>query len=310
MELSIIVPIYNSEKYLVRCIDSICTSLKKCNKTSELILVDNGSTDKSASIIRSFSKKYPKLVRSSNCLTKGASAARNYGLTIAKGKYVWFIDADDVIRDDSVSKILRTLEKSKADLVMLGVRRVYQNGHTDYLTAVCPSATDYKSRFIRYGVGPFQIVFRRVWWQENGFQFQEGIIHEDMELLSALILYTDKYTCINESLYDYYQNPESVLHKSTWDSHYLDIFPALEGLYERFEKKKAAKKYHDELEWFFIWNLLIDSAKDFSKFREGKSGFGRSRKMLKTYFPKWRNNRFLRQKPLKLRIIVRLNYYK
>ena len=72
----------------------------------------------------------------------------------------------------------------------------------------------------------------------------------------------------------------------------------------------ALEKYHDELEWFFIWNLLIDSAADFSKFAEGKEGFKFSREMLKKYFPNWRKNRFLREKPLKLRIRVRLNYYK
>ena len=111
-------------------------------------------------------------------------------------------------------------------------------------------------------------------------------------------------------MYIYYQNPDSVLHKKDFNPHIFDIFPALEGLYQRFVKAKAEDKYHDELEWFFIWNLLIDSAKDFGQFPEGKSGFKRSREMLKKYFPKWRNNRFLRQKPIKLQIRVRLNYKK
>ena len=136
------------------------------------------------------------------------------------------------------------------------------------------------------------------------------MIHEDMEMISALILYTDKYASFNEPLYYYYQNDESVLHKSKWDKHAFDIFPALDGLYQRFENVGMAEKYHDELEWFFIWNLLIDSAKDFGKFPEGKPGFARSREMLKKYFPAWRKNRFLKVKPLKLRIRVRINYYK
>ena len=136
------------------------------------------------------------------------------------------------------------------------------------------------------------------------------MIHEDMEMMSALILYTDKYTCVDEPLYSYYQNPESVLHKSEFSPNIFDIFPALEGLYQRFVNAGAEKKYHDELEWFFIWNLLIDSAKDFGMFPEGKVGFPRSREMLKQYFPDWRKNRFLKQKPLKLQIRVRLNYHK
>jgi hypothetical protein len=111
-------------------------------------------------------------------------------------------------------------------------------------------------------------------------------------------------------LYFYRQTPNSVLHRSSWSEHAYDIFPALEGLYGRFKAVQAQKQYHDELEWFFIWNLLIDSAKDFAAFPEGRPGFARSRAMLKKYFPNWRKNRFLREKPLKLRIRVRLNYYK
>ena len=136
------------------------------------------------------------------------------------------------------------------------------------------------------------------------------MIHEDMEMISSIILYTDKYSFVDEPLYNYYQINGSVIHKDVWDGHAFDIFPALRGLYDRFKEVGVATEYHDELEWFFIWNLLIDSAKDFAKFPEGKPGFKRSREMLRQYFPKWRKNRFLKQKPLKLRIRVRLNYYK
>ena len=310
MDISIIVPAYNSEKYLERCIDSIEMALKKYSGKGEIILVDNGSTDKSFSIMQKRSEKQSKLIKIDRCTTKGAAAVRNYGAKKARGEFIWFIDADDTIREDAVLKLMKTAKDTKADLVMLGVERVYQDGHTDYLSAVCPKQPNYRSRFVRYGVGPFQLLIRRAWWEKHGFEFREGRIHEDMELLSALVLYTDSFACVDEPLYSYYQNPESVLHKSKWDPHYFDIFPALEGLYERFEQMGAAKNYHDELEWFFIWNLLIDSAKDFGKFKEGKAGFGRTRKMLKQYFPKWRRNRFLRQKPLKLQLLVRINYHK
>ena len=310
MVISIIVPVYNSEKYLVRCLDSIIESLKKIADKSEIILVDNESHDGSLEIMEQYHKRLPDLIKVEKCNTRGAAAARNYGLKKAKGKYAWFVDADDSIREDAVTRLVDKAEKSKADLVMLGMQRIYPDGHTDYLSAVCPKEQEYKSRFVRYGLGPVQVLFRRSWWNQNNISFHEGIIHEDMELMSSLILYTENYACVNEPLYYYYQNPESVLHKSEWDAHCMDIFPALESLMQKFEKKNAVAEYHDELEWFFIWNLLIDSAKDFSKSRKGKSGYAKSREMLKEYFPSWRKNRFLKQKPLKLRILVRLNYYK
>lgn len=307
MEISIIVPVYNAEKYLERCLDSILKSLEGIS--GEILTVDNGSTDSSLSILEKYKRKFPKLVRVLQCHTPGAAAVRNYGVLKSHGKYIWFIDADDEITEDAVRKLLEVAKIQDTDMIMLGAKRVFPD-HEDYLSPVSTDKTDYKSRFIRYGMGPWQVLIRREWWENHGFKLREGIIHEDMELMSALILYTDKFSSVDEPLYIYYQNTDSVLHKSEFSPHIFDIFPALEGLYERFREAKAEKKYHDELEWFFIWNLLIDSAKDFAKFPEGRPGFSHSREMLKKYFPKWRKNRFLKKKPLRLKVRVRLNYFK
>lgn len=310
MLLSVVVPVYNAEKYLKRCLDSIFTAVAFSKVSAEVILVDNGSLDSSMKIAKDFAAKSPLRISVLQCPTKGASAVRNFGVLKAKGEYIWFVDADDVVIENSVKLLIDCARRAKADVVMMGATRMYQDGHSNYLSAVDFKRSDGKSRFIRYGAGPWQFLFRKDWWLSNGFAFREGIIHEDMEMISSLILYPGKFTSVDKPLYIYYQNEDSVLHKSKWDPHYLDIFPALTGLLERFSKMGALKKYHDELEWFFIWNLLIDSSKDFSKFPEGKEGFKRSREILKQYFPNWRKNRFLREKPLKLRVRVRLNYMK
>ncbi len=308
LKLSIIIPVHNAEKHLRRCLDSVVRALG--NTPGEILVIDNDSTDDSLSVLKEYQEEHPKLISISQCHIKGAAAVRNIGAKKARGEFIWFIDADDEITKTSVSKLIKKAEETDADLVMMGAKRIYSKGHTDYLSPVSSDEENYKSRFVRYGMGPWQVIIRRKWWLEHGLQFKEGIIHEDMELMSALILYTNKLANVNEPLYFYYQNPESVLHKSEFDPHIFDIFPALHGLYQRFVNKKAAEMYHDELEWFFIWNLLIDSAKDFGMFPEGKVGFEKSRKMLSEYFPDWRKNRFLKQKPLKLRIRVRLNYHK
>lgn len=309
MLISIIIPVYNSEKYLARCLDSVLSSLSSAKCKGEIIAVDNASIDNSKKILAEFHKRYPAIVKLFDCQKAGASAARNYGASQASGDYIWFIDADDTIAEAAIDKLLAVAKSEKADLVMMGMQRIYSNGKTDYLSAVNPKVTNYKSRFVRYGLGPVQVLIRRKWWNENHFLFHEGIIHEDMELMSSLILFTENFASIDEPFYYYYQNPDSVLHKATWDRHYFDIFPALNSLYQKFVDKKATKKYYAELEWFFIWNLLIDSAKDFKKFPEGHSGLKRSRQMMRKYFPHWRRNKFLKQKSLKLQARVRLNYW-
>ena len=275
----------------------------------EILAIDNNSSDDSLMILKKYAKKYNQ-ISVLQCDTPGAAAVRNFGAQKARGEYIWFVDADDEIDKTAVRKLLKKADDTGADMVMMGMKRVYEDGTVNYLSAVDADDNGCKSRFVRYGMGPVQVMVRRKWWLGRGLQFHEGIIHEDMELMSSLILYTDRFASIDEPLYVYYQNPGSVLHKEEFDAHIFDIFPALEGLYEKFREAGAEKKYAPELEWFFIWNLLIDSAKDFARFPEGRVGFQRSREMLLEYFPAWRKNKFLRQKPVRLQIRVRLNYRK
>lgn len=308
MEISVIIPVYNAEKYLKRCLDTTIKSLDKIK--GEIILVDNNSTDDSADIMKKYCEKYPKIIQIIKCKKWGAAAARNAGTKKARGKYIWFIDADDEITSDAIPKLLGEANKTNADIVMLGANKKFSDGHTQYLKALDPTDSDFKSRFVRCGLGPWQVLLKRTWYLDNKFAFHEGIIHEDMEMMPALILYTDKCAAVNEPLYIYYENDGSVLHKKNWDPHYLDIFPALDGVYARFEKAGKLQQYHDTLEWFFIWNLLLDSANDFSKAREGRVGFKRARKMLKHYFPKWYKNPIMKKTNLKTKIKIGLNYCK
>ena len=308
MKLSIVIPVFNAEKYLRKCFDSILAAMDDI--TGEVIVLDDHSTDGSLTIIEKYVKKYPKVFSLVKHHVSGAAALRNFGAKKAKGEYLWFMDADDYIAKDAIKQLIKQADKTEADMVMMGAERVYPNGYKDYLSPVSPEEKNYKSRFVRYGMGPWQVIVRRKWWVEHKFGFGEGLIHEDMGLMSALILYTDRFACVDKPLYFYSQNDDSVLHRKKFSPHIFDIFPVLEGLYQKFKDAGAEKEYHDELEWFFIWNLLIDAAKDFSKFPEGKPGFKRTREMLSEYFPEWRKNRFLKEKPLKLRIRVRLNYLK
>ena len=242
MLLSVIIPVYNTERYLKRCLDSVFVAVAFSKVSAEVILVDNGSSDRSLEIAREFAHESPLRISVLHCHTKGAAAARNFGVPHAKGKYIWFIDADDAISEKSIKLLISKAEHSKADIVMMGVNRVYIDGHKDYLSAVDETRSDFKSRFVRYGAGPWQFIFSREFWIANDFLFKEGIIHEDMEMISSLILYTNKFAHVDKPLYIYYQNEGSVLHKLKWDPHYLDIFPALSGLYSRFSKIGASSE--------------------------------------------------------------------
>ena len=308
MEVSFVVPIYNSKKYLEECVDS----LTKQNGIFEILLVDNGSKDGSMELAKELASK-DKRIKVYKCEAPGAGAARNYGLKRAKGKYVFFVDSDDYIVPQALEKLLKkAYEKDRdgADIVMMSAVEIFENDKEKKikLTAVSEKEKDYKHKFVRYGAGPWQFLLKREFLTKNKLEFHEGIIHEDMAIISAYILYTDKYTSIDEELYYYRQREDSVLHQTKWNPHCKDIFAALKDLYGRFAREGKLAEYKADIEYFFIWNLLSDSARDFMKFAEGKKEMPKMRKFLYGHFPNWRKNKYYKEKPFMVRLRCELNY--
>lgn len=309
MKLSIIVPFFNSEKYLRECLDSILKNkVRNFAKNVEIVLIDNNSSDNSRKIAREFAKKFPETVKLFSCKTKGAAAARNVGIKKARGEYIWCIDSDDWITVDAISEIFAAL-KTRPDVVNIGMKMIWPDGRERILSAVGTSKKSWEKTFVRYGFGPVQLISRKDWLIANNLFFDEGIMHEDMALLSAFVLFAKKVNFVKKQIYFYRQHMESVINKKDWSASFFDIFAALEKLYARFEKENAVEKFREELEHFFIWNLLSDSARDFGNFKEGKIGFQKSRKMLKKYFPNWRKNKYLRAKSRRAIIRTRLAYW-
>lgn len=302
MLLSFIIPVHNSSATLSRCLDSL---LSQPIQNFEIILVFNNSTDNSLKIAQEYVKNHQNIKLFTHN-TPGAAAARNFGFTKSTGKFIWFIDADDYIAPNAAKLLLDN--SSRSDLITFQAAKLHQDGTISYLPALNPTASDFKSRFVRYGFGPWHFLIRRSFWQQNHLKFKAGIIHEDMEIMSSLILFTDHIASVDQTLYYYIETSGSVLHQN-WNIHYFDIFPALESLYQRFLAHHAIDTYHDELEYFFIWNLLLDSAHDFKKSPAGRPGFAKTRQILQKYFPTWRKNRFLCQKTFSFRLRCRLSYH-
>jgi glycosyltransferase involved in cell wall biosynthesis len=170
MKVSIIIPVYNAEKYLKECLDSVVVSLGEI--PGEILAINNDSDDDSLAILEDYAKKHQKVVRVLQCHTPGAAAVKNYGVSKAKGEYIWFIDADDTIAEEAVSVLTKKADETGADLVMMGAERVYENGSTDdgrknHLVPVSDSDPEYKSKFVRYGMGPWQVLIRRKWWNQH-----------------------------------------------------------------------------------------------------------------------------------------------
>jgi glycosyltransferase involved in cell wall biosynthesis len=227
--VSIIVPIYNAEKYLKTCIDSI---LNQTYENIEVILINDGSTDNSKKICYEYKKKDSRIVviNQPNC---GPSISRNNGLRLSTGKYVQFVDADDYLEQDMTEKLIKFMDNS-TQLVMGAFNIVYiKDGKTDKVTNDCDKLSGMKSsykksEFLNVFGEFFLLDYINVLWnklysidviKKNNIRFIDDLfMGEDLLFNLDYIKACDGIKFINQPLYNYLQiNENSLTRKSKKD---------------------------------------------------------------------------------------------
>ena len=212
-EISIIVPVYNVEKYLKRCIDSI---LNQSFTDFELILVDDGSTDNSGKIIDEYAVKNERII----VIHKengGQGSARNRGLDIAKGNYIGFVDSDDWIHKDMYECMYQIINEDNTDIVQIGHNTVEEykedkRCNIDDLNIICidniiEKFADCNSFEILPLIFPVNKLYRRRVWEN--LRFPEGKFAEDLRVIYKIYDITEKYKIIDFNFYNYYMSPNS-----------------------------------------------------------------------------------------------------
>ena len=189
--VSIIVPVYNVQQWLNKCIDSL---ISQSYKNIEVLLINDGSTDRSGEICDEYSSKDSriKVIHISN---NGQSVARNKGLHISKGEYVLFIDSDDYLCDrEIIKKFVNILNNSKCDFIYTSYCR-FNDGNENEITEILPINLTNKDIENKLGKNiladlitqnsfhhaPYLKVCRRDFILKNNLYFREGYYHEDVE---------------------------------------------------------------------------------------------------------------------------------
>lgn len=124
-KISVVVPVYNVENYLGSCLDSV---LNQDFESFEIVVVNDGSTDGSLEIAKTYEARYPEKVRLISQENKGLGGARNTGIDNAKGEYIVFVDSDDTIKHDMLSSLYNEMTSSNADIAIFGIEYVDENG--------------------------------------------------------------------------------------------------------------------------------------------------------------------------------------
>ena len=217
ISLSIIIPVYNSEDFLARCLDSV---LKQTLKDIEIILVNDGSKDGSGAICDKYAQKDSriKVIYQEN---QGVSAARNNALAIASGDFVGFVDSDDYIHPQMFEKLLATAEKDKSDVVMCDALTVYDDGRTenDTITQLPESTVLEKSNIspfllLETAGAVWRCIYKKSLLQENQIRFPSGIkFSEDRVFNIYAFGNATKIAYIKEPYYYRYVNLKSAVHR-------------------------------------------------------------------------------------------------
>lgn len=213
MTISIIIPVYNVEKFVFKCLNSVLKQEPNKFEKVEIIVVNDGSTDDSLTIVEEIKKEHNEIIIISQ-ENQGLSAARNAGLSIATGDYIWFIDSDDWIAPNSLQIISKIIEEKAPEVIHFKAINAYNDklvkrGKTfPDTTRIYSGKEIIKSRLWATCV-PFYI-FKLDFLKYNSLYFFNGIFHEDNEFTPRMLYYTKKVCLSNETLYFVYQNQNSI----------------------------------------------------------------------------------------------------
>ena len=217
MKLSIIVPVYGVEKYIAECIQSFIDNLGRASTEVEVIVVDDGSKDKSIDIAKSIASDYPYF-RFLSQTNQGLSMARNNGLEASCGDYVWFVDSDDIISDGIVKTILDAIRRFQTiDMFELKYELVPEDVDIKALSKIKGLQQSFsiitgKERFVGGFTTPVPFhVYRRAFLNEHKLRMYPGIYHEDSEFTPRAVWLAKQVAEIQNVAYYYRQRGKSIM---------------------------------------------------------------------------------------------------
>lgn len=272
--LSIIIPVYNVEAYIRQCLDSIFTE-ENAALPYEVIVVNDGTPDKSMDIVEEYVTKHQNLhvVRQEN---QGLSVARNTGMTLAQGEYVWFVDSDDWIEPYAINTLLFLIEQHPdIDIFTVPVTWKYENPNQDWVNLRVKENTVITGKEYQeagYHIGAWMFVTKRSFIVMSGIKFYPGILHEDGLWTFEILYLSGKVMVLANPCYCYRQRSNSIMSNVSIKSGY-DIITVHQELmkfmktYVRKEDRAWFQKMHIlqiQDATYVVWHLR--HTKDFKRF--------------------------------------------
>ncbi len=296
MKVSIIVPVFNTEAYLKKCLDSL---VKQTYKNIEIILINDGTMDNSEKIILKYKEKYPGIIRYYKQKNKGQGAARNLGIKKAKGEYITFVDSDDYVDKNMIDKMI----SMQADIVICDILKE-ENDKTIYFNNYWNIKNDPSKNYMTSHMGPVARLYKASLFKDNNIYFKEGVIYEDLATVPLLGMYTNNIKYVNEAFYHYVIRRGSSMKQIKYNKVLESIFNVMGYLSENI-----TDNYKDELEYLYIEHLLYSASLRFLKFNR-KDKVNIVRNIIRKKYPNYKNNIYYKNKSIKFKVVCTLIYHK
>ncbi len=243
MKLSIVIPIYNVEKYIEKCLMS-CLHQDLPANDYEIIIVNDGTPDDSMSIVERIAQKYSN-IRIINQENQGLSMARNNGAAIARGEYIWFIDSDDYIEENCLMRITNHLTGG-LDILQLQYRWVYEDGKASKDIPFCTIDGIQSGCWVTEQGGlpaPAQFsVLRSKFLKENKLEFVRGIYHEDSEFKPRATYLAKKIASDTVASYNYLQRTSGSITSTYKLKNGLDAMVVMNNLLDFTNEHNMSRK--------------------------------------------------------------------
>ena len=245
VDISIVVPVYNAEKYLDRCLTSLVEQTKK---EIEIIIINDGSTDNSEKVIKKFKDDRIKYIKNTN---QGIGATRNEGIAKATGKYLMFIDSDDYLEENTCELLFNKAEKDNLDMVVCDFYRENETGEKKKEKITTFENTTIKETpelLYKINMSPWNKLYKTKMIKDNNVYFEEDLKYEDTPFVFISMDKAKKIGKIDKCLNHYiiHSNSETTVR----DERCFDIFEIIRIVRDYFEDKKYAK---ESLNRWIVW---------------------------------------------------------
>lgn len=305
MKLSVVIPVYNTERWLAGCLDSV---LDPACADYEVIAVNDGSTDRSGEILAAYAARHAGRLRVITTPNGGLGHARNTGLEAAQGDYLLFLDSDDALAPGAIGEMLACLDGS-FDVGLFDFVAVDEQGRELSLTHGAAQSGDFTladcPRQLFGAPNAVNKLWRRSLFTESGIRFPDRLWFEDLATVPRLYLHAGRFRSLERPWYRYLFRGGSIMNSSNLARN-AEIIPALELVLDAWRESGRYEDFREELEYLTIFHQLLIACVRVARRDPESPLLTRLTADFLAKFPRFRSNRYLAGMSARHRLLIAL----